>query len=76
MTKINRLKKEDDVLLPMGQKKPELHQYWLQVDRQTKNSYETLQEAEAAGKAIKTAHPNLQVSIYDAEKSQQTLVAV
>jgi len=53
-----------------------LHQYWLQVDRQTKNSYETLQEAEAAGKAIKTAHPNLQVSIYDAEKSQQTLVAV
>jgi len=76
MTKINRLKKEDDVLLPMGQKKPELHQYWLQVDRQTKNSYETLQEAEAAGKAIKTAHPNLQVSIYDAEKSQQTFVTV
>jgi hypothetical protein len=76
MIKIHRTKKEDDVLLPMGQKKPELHRYWLQVDRQTKNSYETLQEAEIAGKAVKTAHPNLQVSVYDAEKSQQTLVAV
>ena len=75
MAKINMPKKEDDVLLPMGQKKPQLHRYWLQVDRQTKSSYEALQEAETAGKAIKAAHPNLQVSIYDAEKSQQTLVA-
>lgn len=75
MAKINMPKKEDDVLLPMGQKKPQLHRYWLQVDRQTKSSYETLQEAETAGRAIKAAHSNLQVSIYDAEKSQQTLVA-
>jgi hypothetical protein len=74
MAKINMPK--DDILLPMGQKKPQLHRYWLQVDRQTKSSYEMLQEAETAGKAIKAAHPNLQVSIYDAEKSQQTLVAV
>jgi hypothetical protein len=49
--------------------------YWLQVDRQTKSSYETLNEAETAGKAIKKSHPKLQVSIYDAEKSQQTLIA-
>jgi hypothetical protein len=73
--KINISKKEDDVLLPMGQKKPLLNRYWLQVDRQTKSSYDTLQEAETAGKAIKTAHPKLQVSIYDAEKSQQTLIS-
>ena len=76
MAKVNRPRKEDDVVLPMRQTKPELHRYRLQVDRQTKNSYETLQEAETAGKAIKTAHPKLQVSIYDAERSQQTLVAV
>ena len=72
MAKINLPK--EDVFLPMGQKKPELHRYWLQVDRQTKNTYDTAQEAETVGKAIKAAHPNLQVSIYDAEKSQQTLV--
>ena len=74
MAKTNMPK--DDVLLPVGQKKPQLRRYWLQVDRQTKSTYETLPEAEAAGNAIKAAHPNLQVSIYDAEKSQQTLVAV
>ncbi len=73
MAKI-KMSKEDDVLRPIGQKKPLLHRYWLQVDRQTKNSYETLQEAETAAKTIKAAHPNLQVSIYDAENSQQTLV--
>jgi hypothetical protein len=76
MAKMNMPKKDDDVLLPTGQKKPQLDRFWLQVDRQTKNSYEKLHEAEAAGKAIKTAHPDLHVSIYDAERSQQTLVAV
>ena len=44
MAKINMPKKEDDVLLPMGQKKPQLHRDWLQVDRQTKSSYETATE--------------------------------
>ena len=74
-TKINMPKREDDVLLPTGQKKPLLYRYWLQVDRQTKSSFETLKEAETAGSAIKKAHPKLQVSIYDAEKSQQILIA-
>jgi hypothetical protein len=76
MAKINMPKKEDDFVLPMELKKPQLHRYWLQVDRQTKSSYESLPEAETAGKAIKAAHPKLQVSIYDAEKSQQSLVAI
>lgn len=73
-TKINMPKREDEVLLPTGQKKPELHRYRLQVDRQTKSSFETLKEAEAAGKVIKKAHPKLQVSIYDAEKSVQNVI--
>jgi hypothetical protein len=76
MTKMRMPKKEeDDVLLPMGQKKPALERFWLQVDRQTKNSYSTLEAAQTAGKAIKAAHPKLQVGIYDAEESQQTLIS-
>jgi hypothetical protein len=75
MAKMSMPKKEEEVvLLPLGQKKPILHRYWLQVDRQTKSSYPTLLEAETAGKAIKASHPILQVGIYDAEESQVTLI--
>jgi hypothetical protein len=74
VAKMAMSKKDEEVLFPMGQTKPKLHRYWLQVDRQTKNSFETPEEAEKAAKAIKSAHPKLQVGIYDAEKSQQTLI--
>jgi hypothetical protein len=70
MAKMTVRKMEDEVVLPMGQKKPVLHRYWLQVDRQTKGSYQTPQEAETAAKTIKSSHPLLLVGIYDAEKSQ------
>ena len=62
-------KEDDEVLLPMGQKKPVLHRYWLQVDRQTKRSYAALEEAQTAAKEIKAAHTIVEVSIYDAETS-------
>ena len=75
MAKMTMPKKDEDVLLPMGQKRSVLLRFWLQVDRQTKSSFESFEEAEKAAKAIKVAHPNLQVGIYDAEKSQQTLIA-
>jgi hypothetical protein len=74
MAKMVMPKKDDEVLLPMGQKKPMLLRFWVQVDRQTKNSFETMEEAEKAAQAIKSAHPKLQVGVYDAEKSQQTLI--
>jgi hypothetical protein len=67
MAKMTVRKMEDEVLLPMGQQKPVLHRYWLQVDRQTKGSYQSLQ---TAAKTIKSSHPLLLVGIYDAEKSQ------
>jgi hypothetical protein len=52
---------------PIGQaKKPETGQFRLQVDRQTKASYVTYEDAEQAGLVIKQAHPILQVAIYDA----------
>ena len=57
-----------------GQNRPTLGRFRLQVDRQTKATYASLEEAETAGKAIKKAHPIVQVSVYDAEQSAQTLV--
>jgi hypothetical protein len=37
----------------------------LQVDRQTKATYATLDAAEAAGLVIKKGHPIVQVAVYD-----------
>ncbi len=57
-----------------GQNRPALGRFRLQVDRQTKATYASMDEAETAGKAIKKAHPIVQVSVYDAEQSAQTLL--
>src|SRR6516164_1991784 len=40
-------------------KRPELGRYLLQVDRQTKGSYQTAESAESAGLAIKKKYPIL-----------------
>ena len=55
-------------------KRPETGRYLLQVDRQTKASYATIETARAAGMAIKTGHPLVQVSIYDSVECSNTLV--
>ena len=47
-------------------RKPDIGQFRLQVDRQTKASFETFDAAEAAGMVIKKGHPVVRVSIYDA----------
>ena len=47
-------------------KRPEQGQFRLQVDRQTKASYETSDAAEEAGLAIKNNHPILHVEVFDA----------
>ena len=47
-------------------KRPELGRYLLQVDRQTKGSYAESAAAEAAGLAVKTKHPIVQVTVHDA----------
>jgi hypothetical protein len=46
-------------------KKPEIGQFRLQVDRQTKASFSTYEAAEEAGMGIKKAHPIVQVAVYD-----------
>jgi hypothetical protein len=58
----------------VGQGRPVLHRYRLQVDRQTKSSFEDKDAAEKAGKAIKEAHPVVQVTVYDAEGEQRTII--
>ncbi|HEX3441817.1 MAG TPA: hypothetical protein VHT93_15860 [Pseudolabrys sp.] len=64
----------DDVILKVGQSRPTQGRYRLQVDRQTKSTYESLEEAEKVGQAIKKAHPIVQVSVYDAVESAQTIL--
>jgi hypothetical protein len=58
----------------VGQGRPVLHRYRLQVDRQTKSSFEDMAAAEKAAKAIKTAHPVVQVAIYDAQNNKRVLI--
>jgi hypothetical protein len=51
---------------PVSQRRRgELGRYLLQVDRQTKRSFATAGDAEAAGRVIKKGYPLVQVSIYD-----------
>jgi hypothetical protein len=51
---------------PVTQAKRPEHQFHLQVDRQTKETYETNKAAEQAALAIKKAHPILHVEVVDA----------
>jgi hypothetical protein len=46
-------------------RQPETGRYLLQVDRQTKRSFPTVEAAEQAGRVIKNSYPVLQVSVYD-----------
>ena len=62
---------------PSGQqKRPAMAQFRLQVDRQTKGSYETHEDAEQAGVAIKRKYPLVQVAVYDAVAGTNKLVEV
>ena len=75
MATISMPKKEaaEEVTIKAGQSRPTLERFRLQVDRQTKATYASMDEAEKAGKAIKKAHPIVQVSVYDAQQSTQTI---
>jgi hypothetical protein len=57
-------------------KRPERGRYLLQVDRQTKGSYTTLEAAQSAARAIKTGYPIVQVSVYDSVDYTHTMVEV
>ena len=56
------------------QKRPEMAQFRLQVDRQTKGSYSKYEDAEEAGLAIKHKYPIVQVTVYDAVNGTNKIV--
>jgi hypothetical protein len=76
MATMSMPKKEaaEPIMVKAGQTRAPLGRFRLQVDRQTKATFASMDEAETAGKAIKKAHPIVQVSVYDAEQSAQTLL--
>jgi hypothetical protein len=51
-------------------KRPEVGQFRLMVDRQTKASFATYEDAEKAAMAIKTGHPIVSVVVYDAKAGE------
>ena len=59
---------------PSQRKRPETGRYLLQVDRQTKGSYQTAEAAQSAAMVIKKGYPIVQVSVYDSVEYTHTLV--
>ncbi|HUN95371.1 MAG TPA: hypothetical protein VMU69_03925 [Bradyrhizobium sp.] len=55
-------------------KRPELGRFLLQVDRQTKGSYETAETAKSAALAIKKGYPLLHVTVYDTLESATSII--
>ena len=67
--RINR-KPDADEEQPRSQARPENKRFLLQVDRQTKASFERLEDARAAGTRIKDAYPVVEVTIYDSSGAE------
>ena len=66
---------EESAPEPLGQRgRREMGQFRLQVDRQTKGSYETYEAAEKAGLVIKKGHPILHVTVYDATEGVNKII--
>jgi len=55
-------------------RKTEAGRFWLQIDRQTKSSYETAEEAAAAGLAIKKNFSMVQVAVYDRKEGSNNIL--
>jgi hypothetical protein len=65
---------EPDEAQSSQRRRPDVKQFRLQIDHQTKSSYDSLDDARAAGLAVKVAHPIVQVSIYDAGAGETHLI--
>ena len=51
----------------VSQRRPKNERYCLQVDRQTKATFSTMEVAEESARAIKKQNPVVRVTIYDAK---------
>ena len=67
-------RKESSEEVPSQRNQTEPRRYLLQVDRQTKSSFNTFEAARSAAVQIKSGFPILQVSIYDGVSKSYTLV--
>jgi hypothetical protein len=65
---------EDEESSKPAQRRIVNKRYLLQVDRQTKSSFASHDEAAASGRQIKAKFPILQVSVYDSVDSQTTVL--
>jgi hypothetical protein len=66
---------DDPVEQPAGQtSRPEIGRFRLQVDRQTKASFATSDDAEKAGLAIKKQFPVVQVAVFDSEEAVRKVI--
>jgi hypothetical protein len=63
----------EDVLPPIT-KKESVERFRMQVDRLTKASFKTKDEAEKAGGVIKKSYPKVHVASYDAKKCETTVL--
>lgn len=59
---------------PRPQLRPSNKRFLLQVDRQTKYSYDTVEEARTAGQRIKDEHPIVEVTVYDSTGEEGRVV--
>src|SRR5258708_31460590 len=55
-------------------RKPEIGQFRLQVDRQTKATFSTYEAAAEAGKQIKKRHPVVRAAVYDAVECSNRII--
>lgn len=52
----------------------EVGRYCLQIDRQTKGSFDELEAAQAAGEALKKRFPNVHVALYDQQSGLHSVL--
>ena len=79
-TRVIKLREAEEPAPETGQevlsqsKRPEVGQFLLQVDRQTKRSFGTAEAAETAGMVIKKGHPIVRVSVYDSVETANKII--
>jgi hypothetical protein len=74
-TRLTRKNEHEDAAQEApSQRKQAEGRFRLQVDRQTKATYASLADAEAAGLAIKKSHPIVQVGVYDHQESINKII--
>lgn len=78
---VNNAEKEEtanqsDAVFFSQEKRPEPGRFWLQIDRQTKSSFDTFDEAQAAGRIIKGKFPIVQIAVYDKVELTNTVVSL